>query len=638
MPQGRRAPVEEPADEEEIRRARLLLDPTKTSVEAFIESYKVPTKRPSLFEGRTSVEFREYPNQTVMRETIEAQWAAGEGGKLIVGKGRQDGASTMSALLFWERFVRGGGGVWNIFSYDTDATKELFRLFQSFRRQTPEWIFRRLLHGGGEWKRDSAMQMEIVFADGTVSMLQCLTAGDKRSGSGSAPRGILFDELSKWEPDVKRDMTSMTEGWADAPGNLHVIQATGAGKEEFAEMFLRCLAGEESAGYVAKFFPWIGHPDRRTDFKSEEDRRDLAASVGQVRKYGPQDEKELVAAGASLEEIHWRRRKIQSPIVGWDLSLCNREYPLKPEHMFNTSTRTIFHAAREILESHKLPAALRERAAGKGWLEWKGEGVVFVEADDGPWTVFEPPRGDRDYCFGADATSGRQTKGKDGSEPDFAVGDFGEVLTGRQSAYYRGHAEGDVFAEELFKACCWYRSPRGPAEGFVESDAWGKATIKGFEDLKHGGIFGPDVLLEETVEDTQVTHHKGARLARIGYHPEQAAIEVLINLTREWLLEVGLYAPDPASPNDTPLSSQFVEEALLYERNPKNGKAEARTGHDDAVRARGLFLAARKQLIATCGLDATRVAPRRRAESPQRAALREMDEKAAKEYAAVYGS
>ena len=595
MAVGRIKAPDVPNDPKLVKAVERLLDPDEVSIKQFIELFKVPTKFPTLFGGKTQVRFREYKAQTIIRETIEAQWKNGEGGKVAGLKGRQDGLTTDGLLLMWERFCRGGGGVWNIFSYDTDAVKEAFRLLQSFRRQMPEWVYTGIIGGGGYWNRDSAMQLELVHKDGNVSMLQCLTAGDKRSGSGSAPRGVLFDEMSKWDADVKRDMTSMTEGWADSPGNICFIPFTGQGMEEAAKFFMRAHSGEEAGGYVAHFFPWIGHPSRTLPFKSEREKAAFVEKLGKDKRYGIKDELALIADGATPEELNWRRKKIPSPGIQWDLALMRREYPRCLEDALSGSSRTVFNVSEEILKTHKLPAARREEQARRGMFRLTETGSVFDEDPSGSWMLFEDVTPDGVYCFGADATSGRTAAGRDGDEPDFALGDFIDVWSGRTVAYCRAHWDGEVFGPELFTAAVYFNRARG----LIENNTYGNLAIKKFCAMDFRDIEAQELLLiHSDVDPEPSAKFLDKRASWLGFDTHEKSKMALIGAIREYLLELKPWEPG----TETPFSSLFVEEALNFEYIPRpsgRGKPmiEARIGHDDSVIAKGLACLARAFLL-----------------------------------------
>lgn len=625
MPVGRRKAPELPADPKLVAYWERLLDPAKTSIKEFIELYKVPVKdRRKLGDRKGNLtDFREYPLQRMQREAIEAAWAADRGARICSGKGRQEGMTKDALLLVWERFMRGDGGVANIFSYDTDATKESLRFLHSLRAQTPAWVFNCLLRGGGgEWRRESALQMEIAWPDGVNTMIQCLTAGDKSSGSGSDPRWLLFDEFPKWKPEIKGDASSMSEGWQEGPGNFWIIQGTGMGNEQYAEFFTSIWNGEDDSGFVAIFPPrgWLGHPSRREEFGSAEAKAKFVETIGKAQAYGIKDELALVAAGAEPEEILWRRRKVSGPVIRWNLQLARREYPLVPSDMFESSSRTVFAGQMDILKSHERPSKERPSRTGELVEDQRGN-LAFIETPHGPLTVWAEPEPGVDYAFGCDPSSGKTKLAASNKEPDFTVVSVGPVLAEPSPcvARLRGHLTALVAAAELFKLCRWY----GGARGLVERNV-GEALIALMSQMESGEHSGEDFLLKQ---DTVVLSDGRAPEPQVGYLTSVRTRELVVAAVEGVLMEVGEWRPGEPSPLD-PL---FVQECISFERSPKTGRPEAARGHDDSIFAEGMREIARKKLIAD-GLVSISSKPRaKRAEGdPLKAALKKQRDDAVK--------
>lgn len=592
MPVGRKKPPELPDNPALVAWWKKKLDPAQTSIKDFIELYKVPVKdRRKLGDRKGNLtDFREYPLQRMQREAMEKAWAEDRGARICSGKGRQEGMTKDALLLVWERFMRGDGGVANIFSYDTDATKESLRFLHSLRAQTPAWVFVHLVRGGGgEWRRESALQMELAWPDGVNSMIQCLTAGDKSSGSGSDPRWLLFDEFPKWKPEIKADASSMSEGWQEGPGNFWIIQGTGMGNEQYAEFFTSIWNGESDSGFVAIFPPrgWLGHPSRREEFASAAAKEKFVATIGKVPAYGIRDEERLVAAGAEPEELLWRRRKVSGPVIRWDLQLMRREYPLVPSDSFESSSRTIFAAQMDILKSHEKPSKDRRFRTGELVEDAHGK-LTFIEAPHGPLVVWEEPQPGVDYAFGCDPSSGKTELAASNKEPDFTHVTVGPVLAQPSPcvARLRGHLTALVGAAELFKLCRWYNGCRGLVERNV-----GEALIALMSQMTQGAWSGEDFLLKQ---DTAVLSDGKAPEAQVGYVTSSRTRELVIAAVEEVLMDVGEWRPG----EDSSLDPIFVQECLVFERHHKTGKPRAARGHDDSVFAEGFRELARKKLIA----------------------------------------
>lgn len=602
---------------------RARIDPTRTSIKGFIECYKVPSKVVGTVENgqiltTAAVPFKELEFQRVGREIIEDQWKQGTGGKTLGAKPRQQGETTGKLLLAWERFVRAGGGTGNYFSYDDPHSMEAFSLLLFLRRQTPAWVFEHLMHetkkddvyqpGGGVWTKKSARQVELTFpGDIPKHLLQCATAGGKSAGSGSAPRWVFLDEITLYDAKTKADITGMTAAWQDAPGNIMAMWGTGRGLDRYARMFLAHHGRVSVDGYVAYFRSWLGHKLRSVPFSSDEARAAFQATVGALKEFGIGEEGALLMAGATPEELNWRRIKLSDPTFNLDLKLFAREFPLTPADSFASESGTVFQI--ELLKTHDAAARARELAARVGdFVERDGGVVEFQKNRAGSWTLYEEPVPESYYCWGADPASGKARQAGSRVEADFACAAIGEVYSGRVVARFRAHLEGRDFGYEIVKASVFFatRDARGalvtPARGrggVVEELArgyhevngeWGQATTYRMErKLEELGYLKEECILFQ--------HHPiladGKRPEpSLGWYTSRDSRGRLIDETKTFIAEIGEYKPERGTPYDV----AFLAEAYCFERDEKN-RVEASTGHDDDVFARMLMWTARDVLI-----------------------------------------
>lgn len=633
MPVFRKDPVSLPDNPEWIERWERRLDPKRTSIKQFIELFKVPSK--NVLPGEPAMkQFVEYDFQAAWRQTIEDQWARGEGGKTLGGKPRQGGETTGKVLVAWERFMRAGGGTWNYFSYDDDHSIEAFSLFVKLKRQVPAWVYAFLVNesepgaydGGGFWTKNSHRQLELSFPGaGGASLVQCATAGGDHSGSGSAPRGVFCDEIYKWTEAAKADHTGISEGWADVPGNIFAKWGTGNGRETEGETFIQHYRNPhlQDDGYVAQFTNWLGHPDRRATFADALDRQRFAESVGKMKKYGPREEVSLLGMGATLEELKWRRRKLSDPNFKLDVQKWNREYPTVAEDMFLSESGTVFQVG--ILKTHDAAAAARELRARVGDFVESGDDVVFVPNASGSWTLYEERRDDMVVCWGADSASGKSRQAGSGKEADHADGKFKELYSGRTVARFDGHLEGRKFGEEMLNAARYYRfvmpkkkddAPREMskkrrrrrnragavrfAQGFPEvNNESGMAMMMGMErycqerdlDFFDFVMMQLHPVLSDGKRPDPSPGWRTSRSVSSG-GVASGSKGILIDTTKLFVADTGDF--DPAK--GTPFDSHTLGQMYRYERDER-GATEAASGFDDAVSSEMLCLVARDYLI-----------------------------------------
>lgn len=618
MPVARKKRAEPPPGAEGqalIDTWRRLLDPNQTSREQFLATYAVPNKKVRPGE-RAMSPFILYPYQQALDAIIEEQWDRDEGGKVYGTKGRQEGISTYMLGVAWERFLRGGGGTGNYFSYDDAHSMESFALLLKFKRQTPAFVFECLLgerkpgalDGGGVWTKKSHRQLELTLPDSEgSSLLQCATAGGDYSGSGSAPRWIFLDEFTKYPAKVKDDFTGISEGWYDGPGNLFAIWGTGQGNEQYAKMFTERFGQPVNRGdYVAYFRNWLGHPMRSASFESDRAREQFRVTVGRVKEFGPLEEQALVNAKATLEELNWRRQKLAGPAFRYNLRLFAREYPLVVSDAFMSESGTIFPV--EILRTHQAAAEVRERVGVSGDFVEKDDSVIFVPSHSGSWTLYEPASDDLRVCFGADSASGKVKQTGSNKEADWSTADFSEVYTGRTVAEFRAHLEGRGFGEELVKAARYYshEDKQGEmvfAKGYPEINNESGAAMMAAIDRKceEMGYQIHDFVMMQShpvlADGKRPDPSLGWRTT--GSSNQSGAVTygsrgILFDNTKAFIHEVGEWKPGMT----TPYTERFLNEAYNFSRNEK-GRVEASSGHDDMVFAKMLSVTARDVQLAS---------------------------------------
>jgi len=627
---GRKVRSELPANAAYVTLWRNRLDRAKTSPIELMKFYKVPTKRPKrdaglIVRGEEGMTlFDPWPSQIETYETIMRQWARGEGGKTLDCKPRQDGKTTFFILFDWTIFLQDGVGTGNYFSYDDPHSMEAFALYKKLRDQTPSFVFEHLMHerfdpktgeyvsGGGNWTKKSNRQLELTFPGGISHLIQCATAGGEYSGSGSSPRRIYLDEITKYPEKVKKDHTGMSEGWADHSGNVCAYWGTGQGPETYAEIFLKHVGVQAEDGYVAHFTKWLGHPDRRKPFASDFDKEKFRATVGMVKEFGQIEERVLVDEGATMEELNWRRAKLATPAFNFNLRLFAREYPLTVREAFMSDAGTIFPT--EILQTHLAAARHRLSAAVRGDFEESGKKVVFVESYAGAWTLYEHPREDLFACWGADSASGHSNS--DGADWSDAV--ILDVYTGRVLARYRGRLEGREFGKLILDAARHYEA-KSPETGAVFARGYPEINGESGAAMLTAMIHyceTRDFALEEFVMNQEhPLDGMGERPAPTpGWRTERSAKGsasatwgsrgTLIDNAKAFIRETGewkkIKCPCCRGAEfcraATPYDPVFLEEAMRFAKDDK-GRIEAKTGHDDAVFSTMLALTARDVLV-----------------------------------------
>jgi hypothetical protein len=570
-----------------------LMDARETSVRDFLESYDIPTKRVNSRTGKNLFPYRLREAQKRVLGEVEEFWGRGEGAKVLVLKDRQQGMSSFFESLMFERFARGGGGFGKTVSKDNDSSEELLRILVSFRLQTPDWVWADVL--GGTWASERPDAME--FRRGAmISRLETMAAKDGAMGRGSSPRWMHISEYPWWSAG-KGNLGAALDAWEDAPGNFVVIESTGRELDEFQQM---CEAARDGKSpYKLLFFDWLSNPSKTYSFPSESARLELEGRVGREERYGKEEEKELLDRGATLGQIAWRRRKIDSPDVpGADLKYFAREHPLKFADAFYADSACVFQPMERLDERRKRLEVAEDKAA-RGTFEWadaKGTVVTWNPARFGPWTVYRQPENGRSYCWGADTASGARFVDRGRKEADWTVAEFREVESGEVVATFRDHVPPERFALEVMAASKWY----GWARGYCERNNDGKVAIKELLDLQDAWLCPTDILLRQ---EKRIPTKSGEILEHFpGWHTDVMSKPLVINHLRRLTRAL----PEKVTEGEPfMLYLGLMEEMRRFVTRQMTGidgrprgrpRMEASEGHDDRVMASAMCLEAREWL------------------------------------------
>lgn len=175
---------------------------------------------------------------------------------------------------------------------------------------------------------------ETALHDPIKSRISVLTAGSGTGGRGLTCQSFHGSEVAYYE-NAATLMLGVMQAIHDTPGNKTKIfqesTANGVGNY-FYEQWQLAQAG--GTGFVAGFYSWHKHPEYKRDFLSEGEKQGLVRSLSE-------EENRLLAIGATLEHLNWRRIIIPSKCNG-DENLFKQEYPATPEEAFLTSGRPSF--------------------------------------------------------------------------------------------------------------------------------------------------------------------------------------------------------------------------------------------------------------------------------------------------------
>lgn len=249
--------------------------------------------------------------QLYIHEQVEKQLAETGRVRVLILKGRQQGASTYTeARLFWRTVLNMGKSAY-ILTHEDKATQNIFGMARRYHELMPAVM---------QPKTSAANANELVFS-ALQSKYAVGTAGSKGTGRSSTIQFFHGSEVAFW-PNAKDHLAGVGQAVPDLPGTEVILESTANGiGNMFHTMVMQAMRG--IGDYLLIFVPWFWQPEYVRDaegFESEPDELEYQQTHGLTN-----------------EQMAWRRAKIATDFQG-DIDLFNQEYPATVALAFQAST------------------------------------------------------------------------------------------------------------------------------------------------------------------------------------------------------------------------------------------------------------------------------------------------------------
>lgn len=263
--------------------------------------------------------------QLHIHQRAEAQLAERGYVRMIILKGRQQGASTYIEGRFMWKVSRRKGVRAYILTHEQAATDNLFEMTERYHENLPSMV--RPVLGNSNAK-------ELVF-DKLDSAYKVGTAGNKGAGRSSTLQFLHGSEVAFWphaEEHAAGLMQAIPKG-VEATGTEIFLESTANGiGNYYHEQWVKAEKGQSD--FEPIFVPWYWDEGYRLD-------RDITPD---------DDEQELMTLyGLDLGQIAWRREKVAE--LGPEL--FKQEYPFTPAEAFRASADAAFIGATLIERARK---------------------------------------------------------------------------------------------------------------------------------------------------------------------------------------------------------------------------------------------------------------------------------------------
>lgn len=346
------------------RASRVRETMTEAEYERVFRLRVLEKSRSDIFEFASRLQIRDKAGvqRPLIPNDIQRRYHALKGPRTLILKHRRGGITTWEQACSYELTSRVPNTQAVTLAHTKDATKQIFRIAQMYHRFDPEAP---QLKGVGNASRLEFTTLNSQFFIGT--------AGAEGFGRGDTLQRVHGSEVSKWcrGPRQREAVRDLVAGLTEAASHGQVIlETTANGAEWFHDTWKEARSHQND--WTPIFIPWywdLTCVDAPVEVESLTER-----------------EATLVALGASLEQIGWRRKKVRQ-LKG----LFLQEYPEDDETCFITSGTMYFdrETIADLLDTLPLDRPPRCPGLAGYYVEW------------------EPPIPGDDYVIGADTSEGR---------------------------------------------------------------------------------------------------------------------------------------------------------------------------------------------------------------------------------------
>lgn len=269
--------------------------------------------------------------QVYLHERIEDQLARIGRVRVIVLKGRQQGASTYVGGRFYWKATTQFGKRFAILTHLQEATDNLFAMVKRYNDSMP-------LALKPKTRNDNAKELSFEKLQSKYSVS---TAGSRGTGRSGTAQYFHGSEVAFWD-NAQKHMAGIGQVVPNADGTEIIFESTANGIGNlFHNMVLKALAGKGDFELI--FIPW---------FWQTEYRRAVPADA---EEWTPEELEYQAAFGLDFEQLYWRRLKIIDELDGDD-TLFDQEYPATVEMAFMAGT------SRSLIAPVKAAAAVGRHA------------------------------------------------------------------------------------------------------------------------------------------------------------------------------------------------------------------------------------------------------------------------------------
>lgn len=253
--------------------------------------------------------------QRLIHEKAERMYAEKGYIRIIILKGRQQGASTYIEGRFYWKVTSQRGVRAFILTHEGDATKNLFDMAKRYHENIPESM-------RPSTNRDSGNELSFDKLD---SGYRVGTAGTKDTGRSSTIQYFHGSEVAFWD-NAQEHSRGVMQAIPKHAGEVW-LESTSDGAGNYYYRMWR-LAEQGKNEFMPVFIPWFIQEEYRIDDGAFQRNEEEDRYCSMVRSYH----------GVDLDDsqLAFRRHKIQNDFGG-EVESFKREYPATPQEAFESA-------------------------------------------------------------------------------------------------------------------------------------------------------------------------------------------------------------------------------------------------------------------------------------------------------------
>lgn len=369
--------------------------------------------------------------QKKLVDTIQDKRRQGLPVRIVILKARQLGTSTCSEGLLYAFTSQRGASNALVLADDEEGASYIFKMNEVFHEEMTS----RHPHLTPKRTRSDERRLEFGY---NRSSIRIETANNKRAGRKYTFRFAHLSECAFYK-NFTDLMAGLKPSMPDKPETVMILETTANGMNDFAKFWFRIkdLFAKGQTDWVPLFLSWKEHEEYVREFLNADQEKKFEETLSK-------DERELAKThGLTLEQLNWRRRKIQEDFNG-DQEKFEVEFPLTDREAFKSTSRRVFpdrltEPQRSNLSEPKF----------RGEIERMERRSAFLPDKQGFLKVWQEPQPERRYVIGADSCESALSH-------DEACAHVIDRSTWTQVAHLHGHISPDVFAQKLFALGQWY--------------------------------------------------------------------------------------------------------------------------------------------------------------------------------------